>query len=130
MIRSALLNASAALAGSVRLDNRAVESTTAPRSRLASRAFLTALLQRGCVPEPTVAVLGRSREPAVPTSLAPNEPRPFADKPGTPTAAVPNAGTIRQTDAPCQLSRRLLTFRDDSWPVRQFRIGRGPAVQY
>jgi hypothetical protein len=54
MFGSALLNVPAARAGSIRVDQRAVESTTAPRSRLASRAVLTALHQRGCVPKPTL----------------------------------------------------------------------------
>ena len=125
MIRLALLNAAAAPSGSVRVDQRAVESTTAPRSPFASRVVLTALRQTSCVPEPTVAALGYpSGNPRSPRDSPPTSP---ARAQSTPARPPPPSRTLRRSARPtptCQLSLRLCRFRDDSWPVLcRFRSG-------
>jgi hypothetical protein len=46
------------------------------------------------------SVLGTPRNPRSPRASLPTSPAPVVDKPATPTSAVPNAATFRQTDAP------------------------------
>jgi hypothetical protein len=59
------------------------------------------------IPDPTVAALGYPRGPTVPTRLSPSERLSFSAKPGTPKAAVPNAATVRQTDAPASFIAQI-----------------------